>query len=365
MRIDPGGRHQPIFAVLAVATMCIALAAGPAAALDSLPRLESYNVDPSQVSVSGFGNGGAMAIQLGVAYSSRIMGVAAFSGIPYDCRRRSDVTLNSCSGLLTPNIAPLEANMRLWSGRENDDVTNLARQRVFVFVGLHDSVNSGTVAGQIVNLYRAFVPDTNIRYVRTIDAGYMFPTDFDHPYSGFYPACSQLGSAMANCGYDGAGDALQWIYGPLNPRTAGLPDGDLIAVNQGEFVARSKGMDGIAWLYVPKSCASRVLCKLHIFLHDSGQSYSRAATRSSRITRATPDGRKRTASSSCFLRLIPTPPSIRAGPGTGKALTTSSSTRRAACRPRRSWRWSRASPAAIKDRPRRSSTTMPDSTITS
>lgn len=50
--------------------------------------LGAYNVDPSSVSVSGISSGGAMAVQLGVAYSGTFKtGFGVFAGIPFDCAR--------------------------------------------------------------------------------------------------------------------------------------------------------------------------------------------------------------------------------------------------------------------------------------
>lgn len=59
----------------------------PAAAVDI------YNVDPASVSISGISSGGAMAMQLGVAYSSTFaIGFGVFAGIPYDCARNQSVS---------------------------------------------------------------------------------------------------------------------------------------------------------------------------------------------------------------------------------------------------------------------------------
>ncbi len=167
---------------LRVTGLFLGLAVAPPSS--AYERLGEYNVDPSQVSVSGLSSGGAgMAAQLGVAYASRIMGVGVFAAWPYDCRRAGRVTLNSCEGVLTPDIAPLEANMRRWSGVENDPVDYLKRQRIYVFAGAHDNYIGPTVVGQTAKLFERFADPGNVRYETTIDAGHMSPTDFDHPLS--------------------------------------------------------------------------------------------------------------------------------------------------------------------------------------
>jgi len=236
--------------------------------------LPAYNVDPSQVSVSGFESGSSMAMQLGIAYSSRIMGIGAFVGHPYDCLRPGNLSNANCRYLNTPDILGLQANMNRWSGQEIDAVANIARQRIYVYAGANDFVTGPTVVGQTVKLYEAFATSGNIRH-EVIAAGHTFPTDFDNPDS-VGTTCQSGGvitPPLANCHFDGAHATLEWLYGPLKPRNDGTPTGSLLLVDQGAFVARDRGMDEVAWLYVPTSCQSGQGCRLHVFLHDCGQSY--------------------------------------------------------------------------------------------
>ena len=163
--------------------------------------------------------------------------------------------------------------MRAWSGREIDDVAALGRQRVYVFVGQHDGVYGRTVVGETANLYRRFVTPANLQYETTVDAGHMLPADFDNPYTSFMWKCANLTAPIANCGFDGAGAMLQWIYGPLAPRNVALPATGYQAVDQSEFVSRGQGMDNTAWLYVPPACEAGAVCRLHVFLHSCTQSY--------------------------------------------------------------------------------------------
>ncbi len=56
--------------------------------------LAPYNVDPNSVSVSGLSSGGAMAVQLGIAYSDTFkVGFGVFAGLPFDCARNQLVRL--------------------------------------------------------------------------------------------------------------------------------------------------------------------------------------------------------------------------------------------------------------------------------
>jgi hypothetical protein len=247
----------------------------PAAGAQQNPEpLGAYNVDPSQVSVSGQGSGAHMAIQIGIAHSSRIMGVGAFSPLAYDCNRRGTAYNYLCAAVGTSEVPGLAESMRNLSGREIDAVENLARQRIYAFAGVNDSGRWMSRAEKAVTLYKQFVPSLNIRYDDALQAGDTLPTNFDHPLSSSMAwNCATFTAPLANCGFDGAGAMLNWIYGPLNPRTDAQPDGALLAIDQGEFVARNRGMDEVAFLYVPKTCASGATCRLHVFLHACAQSF--------------------------------------------------------------------------------------------
>lgn len=251
-------RLGKLFAVAALAAT-----ASAAAALVPLP---AYNVDPAQISVSGFSSGAFMAQQLGVSYSSRFMGVGVFAGGVYDCWRSGHP---GCAYPNTPNIIGPEANMRAWSATLIDPVSNIARQKIYVFVGTNDTVVGPNTTNQVVNLYKDFTASSNIHYDNTVPAEHAFPTDYNAV--GTRP-CGVEG--ITNCGFDGAGTALQWIYGPLNPRNTGTLSGSLIQFDQGAFVAPGNGMDSEGWLYVPASCASGQLCRLHVALHGCSMDYA-------------------------------------------------------------------------------------------
>lgn len=62
------------------AICCICLFWSAAASTDSL---KSYNVDPTQISVSGISSGGYMAQQFHVAFSKAVMGAGIIAGGPY------------------------------------------------------------------------------------------------------------------------------------------------------------------------------------------------------------------------------------------------------------------------------------------
>src|SRR5580693_6019967 len=99
----------------------------------SAAPLASYNVDRTQVSVSGLSSGGFFAVQLGVSYSSVFKGVGIFAGGTYDCAGQSNYT--ACMYNATPGITQSIANMKSWSGSRIDDIGNIANQRIYLFTG--------------------------------------------------------------------------------------------------------------------------------------------------------------------------------------------------------------------------------------
>ncbi|HYA66826.1 MAG TPA: PHB depolymerase family esterase, partial [Burkholderiaceae bacterium] len=79
---------------------------------------------------------------------------------------------------------------------------------------------------------------------------------------------------ISNCRFDGAGEALQWIYGALHPPNAGKLGGELTAFDQTPFIGPGYGMDRTGWLYVPASCRAGRRCALHVALHGCQQAYA-------------------------------------------------------------------------------------------
>lgn len=116
-----------------------------------------------------------------------------------------------------------------------------------------------------------FAPAANIAYVTRSGQAHTFPTDFNGAGDN---ACGlSLSPYISNCGYDGAGAVLQWMYGTLNARSSAA-QGSVVSFSQtGSY--GSAGLDKTGYLYVPKACADgSVVCKLHVALHGCLQSYS-------------------------------------------------------------------------------------------
>ncbi|OBT40391.1 hypothetical protein VE00_10082 [Pseudogymnoascus sp. WSF 3629] len=233
--------------------------------------LAAYNVDPNSVSVSGLSSGGFMAAQLGVAYSNTFKtGFGVFAGGPYDCARNQQYT--SCMYNGNPSIITPTANMRSWSGNQIDAVANLQSRKIYMQVGSSDTTVGPNVMNQLKQQLANFDTSSNTIYVTTNGAAHTFPTDFAG--SGDNACGSAASPYISNCGYDGAGAVLQWMYGSLNARNTGTLSGSVVSFSQtGSYGA--SGMDTTGYLYVPKACQDGLtVCKLHVALHGCLQSYS-------------------------------------------------------------------------------------------
>ncbi|RKK64608.1 hypothetical protein BFJ69_g16690 [Fusarium oxysporum] len=188
-------------------------------------ELSAYNVDPNSVSVSGFSAGGFMAAQLGVAYSDTFkIGFGVLAGGPYDCARNQHYT--NCMYNLTPSITQPVANMKSWSGNQIDPIANLPNRKIYMQVGSADTTVGPKPLNQLKAQLANFVGQSKVSFVTTNGAAHVFPTDFSATGNN---NCGRAASPyISNCGYDGAGAVLKWMYGALNPRTNRALSGTLV-----------------------------------------------------------------------------------------------------------------------------------------
>jgi poly(3-hydroxybutyrate) depolymerase len=248
------------------AAAVLATLALPAAAVSPL---SSYDVDPNSVSVSGLSSGGFMAAQLGVAYSGTFtVGFGVFAGGPFDCARNQGYTTCMYNG--TPSISTPEANMTSWSGAQINPLANLASRKLYGWYGGMDFTVGANPMNQLkAELQAKGVTTGNTSWNTLSSAGHTFPTNFAG--SGDNSCGSTSSPYVSNCGYDGAGAVLQWMYGTLNAPASSL-GGTLLQFDQTKFIGSGNGMDTVGYLYVPAACTTGP-CKLHVSLHGCLQSH--------------------------------------------------------------------------------------------
>jgi hypothetical protein len=229
----------------------------------SIPKLK---LDLASTSVSGISSGGYMAVQFHVAFSSMMKGAAIFAAGPYDCSQGSIQTaLGTCTSG-SPDAASLVTITKQYAQAGSiDDPSALASQRVFIFGGADDPVVAPTVVDSLHDYYASFIAtSSSIDYVsRRAGTSHTWPT------LAYGNACDTLASPyLGKCSYDGAGAALQQIYGTLTA-PATTTTGAIVTISQAAFIADpgSASLDDVAYAYVPQSCSSGDTCKLHITFH--------------------------------------------------------------------------------------------------
>jgi len=237
---------------------------------DAQRILPKYNVDRTQISVSGVSSGACMATQIHVAFSSLFSGVAILAGAPYYCAKGRIINGLSCDD---PNVPDLVAETNRFATRgEIDTTTNMRNSRVFIFNGYQDTVVSHGTADKVLEYYNYYVNSGNLRLTK-IDAQHTVPT------MNYGNDCMQLRSPyIGRCNYNVAYEALNHIYGGdlRRPGTSTPLLGDFYKFDQEEFVpgrnARSESLDSTAYIYVPSGCMfNQNRCRLHLALHGCNQ----------------------------------------------------------------------------------------------
>ena len=252
-----------VIAMLAIATNGVARAAA------ALPKL---NVDAAKTTVSGLSSGAFMANQLGYAYSATFKGVGVFAGGPYMCAGHSNYTACMYNATISASMLnTMQADINNWSGTSNDNRSNVANQKIFMFVGTSDyTVGPNPMNGVHTQYANSGVPATNLTYVQRASTAHVFPTDFDATGDN---ACNSSASPyISNCGYDGAGAMFAKFYGALNARNNAPPAGNYIQFDQTAF-STNAGLSPVGWVYVPANCAAGAVCKVHVALHGCQQNY--------------------------------------------------------------------------------------------
>ncbi len=304
-------KMSQVLAGLAIAlTMSLGHGANPPA---DLPEL---NIDIKQTTVSGISSGAFMAVQVGVAKSASVKGVAITAGGPYFCALESSfggagstIAIGRCMQgdpmiptrpITSDDLKQMERAARDWSAMGKiDPVSNLANQAVWVFHGYNDGVVKRPVSQALVDWYGRFTPKSQIFHKDSLNAA----------HAQISAACSGSGSSSCNlcpttggkfingCAdqppvsgqlYDAAGAALQWFYGPLarteNSKLSAKPQ----AFSQVPYLKQRDGtpvgqpddiaMGDTGYVYVPESCKAGQPCRLHIAFHGCLQSATTLGT---------------------------------------------------------------------------------------
>lgn len=252
-----------------------ALALSGAALADSdAPSLPALGLDAERLGVLGVSSGGYMATQLAVAYPRRYTRLGVFAAGPWGCAQGSlGRALGQC--MLTrrgpPDLDELEARHAAYLAEGRVGASEeLAHQRVFLWHGGHDGTVLPEVGERLVEQYRGWLTDadTQLRRVVTAEAGHGWPVAGERvaPQAPLVD-CEAGGSPyLLDCGYDGAGEALAWLYGEAESSPPAAPSGELLRFSQeADSGARQLGENG--YLYLPAECTDGEACGLVVALH--------------------------------------------------------------------------------------------------
>ena len=238
---------------------------------ENAPKLSSYNIDTSQITVSGLSSGAYFAVQLHIAYSKIFRGVGVVAGGPFWCAEDNVyIALGPCSKNPSNISVKFLVGITYSSAATFviDPVENLKHSQVFLLSGKHDSVVLQGVVKKLEEYYSHFVTEGNITSVFSLPAEHCFPTqDYGNKCTYFGPPY------ICNCNYSAAHEILNHVYpGSPDLKPSFQPE-NLFEFDQSEFGIYSLAhMDSVGYIYVPTVCQSKKTpCKLHIAFHGCRQ----------------------------------------------------------------------------------------------
>jgi len=231
------------------------------------PKLSSYNVDTSKITVSGLSSGGFFAVQFHVAYSKIIRGVGVIAGGPFWCAQNNLlIALGPCANEPDKISIELLSTVTYTSAATLviDPVKYLEHSQVYLISGKLDSVVAQGVVMKLEQYYSDFVTGGNVSSLFSLPAEHCFPTD------DFGNSCPYFGPPfISNCNFSAAREILHHVYpGSPDLKPSYQPE-NLFEFDQSEFLIDGLTlMDTVGYIYVPTVCQSmKKPCKLHIAFH--------------------------------------------------------------------------------------------------
>jgi len=229
-----------------------------------------------------------MAAQLVTAYSSMFRGVGVIAAGPYDCaatHASQPLLINATTTCMSPRLASVGPDAAFsWRsaqryGQEGkiDPVTDLARQRVYIFSGASDKTVNTIVVDQVEKYYQlAGVPASAIKYRKDVNAGHAIITARPQDV-----ACADTHNPyINNCNFSQSAELLSHLYGARSRPASTLPlTASIVRFDQREFIQGSRSsMDDTAYAYIPRDCQQNA-CVVHVAFHGCQQGASQIGER--------------------------------------------------------------------------------------
>lgn len=296
MHVPGASRLKPLALSVAVLFAHTAVAEAP-------PVLE--RIERTDFTVSGLSSGAAMAVQLGVAHSSRVRGIGIVSGPPYLCAQ-GFVTqaTNDClvlgRGRLREMFGSLFGLSLFGSGEHDIDVDDLvsdtrklAHQRRIDPIDRLASLHIWEYRGQDDRVVGAKASAAQHAYFRAFGATPKRgePRSTPHTMPTSDPAQGSCDTRdedyVSGCDFDAAGELLRHLHHQPDARP-GTGNGRWYVLKQADFVPagtadaqvrrRALGLAEEARVYIPQRCLNES-CQIHVALHGCKQGISDASYR--------------------------------------------------------------------------------------
>ncbi|RZA09576.1 MAG: PHB depolymerase [Proteobacteria bacterium] len=234
-----------------------------AANLTHAAPLPVLSIGPNSTTVSGISSGAFMAMQLQVAFSSRIHGTGSVAGGIYGCADgnalKAQAQCMAFPGTIETESFVSEVKDYAKKGRI-DDTANLKAARFYLFHSRADQTVRFPALGKLEAFVKTFTPASQVKTVAAESGAHAFPTE------AYGAPCDTAGPPfLVNCKRDVAGEILSQLYPGLKPPAAKL-SGQLMAFDQTLYSNTEANLSDEGFLYVPKAC-EKGPCRLHIALH--------------------------------------------------------------------------------------------------
>lgn len=138
----------------------------------SITSLVTASIPRTDVTVSGLSSGAAMATQLHIAFSKNISGCGILAGAPYYCAGVG--TSSGCMlGSVYISVSALQSQINSYASSGSiDSPTNMVNDRVYVFSGIYDTVQSPLAVQLNPQLYAKFKANVTTNFNMLATHGY-------------------------------------------------------------------------------------------------------------------------------------------------------------------------------------------------
>lgn len=205
-----------ISGIFTMTTLCVVVQGQDTSTLvkNSLDMIPTFS-NIKTLTFSGFGSGASMAVQMQIAHSKKVAGVAAFSGLPYYCIKNNLTRLETCfkhTEQVTVNEIVDILQKLTYYNLIDDYAESIPSHRVYLQSGKQDKSLTQAAAVKSRELYEFLkVPKENIKTVLDIPSGHaMVSIDYIDAEKNKCGAEVQK-PYIQNCGFDLVADALKFL----------------------------------------------------------------------------------------------------------------------------------------------------------